>query len=105
MLLLARGARAQQIAEQGLRIRGLVDFDQPVPVLADPAAFQGAQFLVVTTKSDKLSGNHLRSALHKLAEEFGSQRILPFSARTGAGRDELWKAIRGAAHPESPTES
>jgi GTP-binding protein len=54
----------------------------------------GRDFLVVATKSDKLSGNRLRAALAKLAREHGVEEILSYSARTGAGRSELWREIR-----------
>jgi GTP-binding protein len=50
-------------------------------------------FLVVATKADKLSGNKLRSALTTLAREHQLDAILPYSARTGAGRAELWREI------------
>lgn len=51
-------------------------------------------FVVVGTKSDKLSGNKLRAALTHLAREHGVESILPYSARTGAGHAELWRVIR-----------
>jgi len=54
----------------------------------------GRDFLVVATKSDKLSGNKLRSALSSLAQAHEIDSVLPYSARTGAGRSELWRAIR-----------
>lgn len=54
-------------------------------------------FLVVATKTDKLSANKLRSALAVLAREHGIDVILPYSARTGAGRAELWREIRARA--------
>ena len=54
-------------------------------------------FLVVATKSDKLSGNKLRPALASLAREHGVETILPYSAKTGAGKNELWRAIRERA--------
>jgi len=54
-------------------------------------------FLMVGTKSDKLSGNALRRALDAFIEEFPDLRIVPYSARTGLGRDELWREIRSAA--------
>lgn len=50
--------------------------------------------LIVATKSDRLSGNQLRNALQTLAQEYPQSPILPFSARTGAGRQELWQEIR-----------
>jgi GTP-binding protein len=51
-------------------------------------------FLVVATKADKVSGNKLRAALAGLARDHGIQAVLPYSARTGEGRSELWRAIR-----------
>lgn len=53
-------------------------------------------FLIVATKSDRLSGNKLQNALRTLAQAFSESRILPFSARTGAGQSELWQEIRKA---------
>lgn len=57
---------------------------------------QGRNFLVVATKADRLSGNALRTSLVGLQAELGVDRIAPFSARTGDGRDELWREIRSA---------
>ncbi|HKF22363.1 MAG TPA: ribosome biogenesis GTP-binding protein YihA/YsxC [Candidatus Angelobacter sp.] len=54
----------------------------------------GRDFLLVATKTDKLSGNKLRSALDELKREHGSNDILAYSAKTGAGKSELWHAIR-----------
>lgn len=54
----------------------------------------GRDFLVVATKSDKLSGNKLKAALSSMAHADGIESVLPYSARTGAGRSELWSAIR-----------
>ena len=54
----------------------------------------GRPTLIVATKSDRLSGNQLRNALQTLAQEYPQSPILPFSARTGAGRQELWQEIR-----------
>jgi len=51
-------------------------------------------FLVVATKADKLSGNKLRNALTTLARDHGIDALLPYSARTGDGRAELWHEIR-----------
>jgi GTP-binding protein len=53
-------------------------------------------FLILATKSDRLSGNQLRNALRAKEQEFPGIRVLPFSARTGVGRDELWTEIRQA---------
>jgi len=54
-------------------------------------------FVVVATKSDRLSGNQLANALRKLATELGLERVLPYSAKTGAGKDEIWREIWSAA--------
>ena len=54
-------------------------------------------FLVVATKSDKLSGNKLRNALTKLQQEHGISNVLPYSAKTNAGRKELWQEITNRA--------
>ena len=54
-------------------------------------------FLVVATKTDKLSGNKLRGALSSLAREHNIDAVLPYSAHTGAGRTELWRQIRSRA--------
>ena|SRR5271165_5037451 len=57
----------------------------------------GRPCLVLATKSDRLSGNQLRNVLQRLTKEFQIEsRILPFSARTGAGREEVWQQIRNA---------
>lgn len=54
----------------------------------------GREFLVVATKADKLSGNKLRQAVTSLQREHGIERILPYSAKTAAGRNELWQEIK-----------
>jgi GTP-binding protein len=57
----------------------------------------GRPFVLVATKSDRLSGNQLRNSLVTLAQEYPQAQILPYSAKTGAGRDELWREVRVAA--------
>jgi GTP-binding protein len=64
--------------------------------LLDFLASSGRPFLIVGTKSDRLSGNQLRNSLQTLTREFPQARILPFSAKSSAGREELWQEIRGA---------
>jgi GTP-binding protein len=54
-------------------------------------------FLIVATKSDRLSGNQLQNALRTLGNLYAGARIVPFSAKTGAGKDEVWTEIRRAA--------
>jgi len=60
-------------------------------------------FLMVGTKADKLSGNQLRMVLSNFAQTVPDLRIVPYSARTGSGREELWREIRSAieAHVSS----
>ena len=64
--------------------------------LLDFLASSGRPFLIVGTKSDKLSGNQLRNSLQMLAREYPQARIVPFSAKSAAGHEELWKEIRAA---------
>ncbi len=59
-------------------------------------------YAIIATKSDRLSGNKLTQSLQMLAMELQSERIVPFSARTGAGLDDLWREIRAAC--EKPAE-
>ena len=61
----------------------------------------GRPHLVVATKVDRISNNQLQPSLQRLKEALGTEHILSYSARTGAGRDELWKQIRGAVAGES----
>src|SRR5579863_853888 len=51
VVMLARGRRAQEITEQGLRISGLAEFSQPVEVLTDPSRLEEADVLIVAVKS------------------------------------------------------
>jgi GTP-binding protein len=59
----------------------------------------GRTFLVVATKTDRISGNELAKSLKTLTKEFGV-KPLPYSAKTGKGRDELWRAIRATVSQE-----
>lgn len=54
----------------------------------------GRHFLIVATKSDRLSGNQLQNALRTFTQAFSESRVLPYSARTGTGKNELWQEIR-----------
>jgi 2-dehydropantoate 2-reductase len=51
VVMLARGRRAQEIEHHGLRIKGLLEFSQSVPVLTDMSEFSGADVLIVATKT------------------------------------------------------
>jgi GTP-binding protein len=53
--------------------------------------------LVVATKSDKLSNNELRKNLGHIARVLNDDSIImAYSAKSGRGREELWRAITGA---------
>ena len=56
----------------------------------------GRPALIIGTKSDRLSSNQLRNSLDRMSQEYPGPRVIPYSARTGAGRDELWAEIRAA---------
>jgi 2-dehydropantoate 2-reductase len=51
VVLLARGQRAHAVEQEGLRVKGLQEFTQRVPVLTDPSQFKGADVFVVATKT------------------------------------------------------
>jgi GTP-binding protein len=61
-------------------------------------------FVVVATKTDRISSNQLRPSLRKLGEELAvpQDQIIPFSAKARVGYDELWRAIKQAAGIEEP---
>jgi GTP-binding protein len=78
----------------------LVDLNVP-PQETDKQLLQflgsiGRASLIVGTKADKLSGNTLRKSMDAFAAVLPGVPVVPYSARTGSGRDELWREIRGA---------
>jgi GTP-binding protein len=79
----------------------LVDVNVPPQAsdrqLLDFLNASGRDFLLIATKSDRLSNNQLRNALKGLAEAYPTAAVVAFSAKTGAGRDEVWKKIRQSA--------
>jgi GTP-binding protein len=60
--------------------------------------------LIVATKSDKLSNNELKESLERVKRVFSKDRVIAFSAKTGRGGNEVWRAIEGALsgfnHPD-----
>jgi len=52
--------------------------------------------LVVATKSDKLSNNELRKNLGDIARLLNVDSVMAYSAKSGRGREELWRAIKSA---------
>jgi GTP-binding protein len=60
--------------------------------------------LIVATKSDKLSNNELKESLRRVKRVFSEDCVIPFSARTGQGGNQIWRTIEGALadfnHPD-----
>ncbi|MFM9904180.1 MAG: ribosome biogenesis GTP-binding protein YihA/YsxC [Pyrinomonadaceae bacterium] len=52
--------------------------------------------IIAATKTDKLTKNELQKALEITRRELGDVKIVPYSARTARGRDELWGDINAA---------
>jgi GTP-binding protein len=57
----------------------------------------GRNFLIVATKCDRLPSTRLQGTLSALLDAHNAPEILPYSAKTGAGREQLWSRIRAAA--------
>jgi GTP-binding protein len=57
----------------------------------------GREFVLIATKSDRLSNNQLRNAMNGLGEAYPTATVIPFSAKTRVGRDEVWNKIRRAS--------
>jgi len=52
--------------------------------------------IIVGTKSDKLSGNKLKTQLKQnaiLLKKYYIKKIIPYSSETGAGKNELWSSL------------
>ena len=59
----------------------------------------GVKFIVVATKTDKLSKTQLANALDELQKEYFEGtgiEIIPFSSVSRVGKDEVWKKIADA---------
>jgi GTP-binding protein len=52
--------------------------------------------LIVATKSYKLSHNELKKNLQHIARVLDDDCVMAYSAKSGRGREELWRAIRSA---------
>jgi GTP-binding protein len=63
--------------------------------LLDWLRHSGRECQVVATKTDRISGSELVKSLRTLEQELGV-KPLPYSSKTGKGRDELWRVIRRA---------
>jgi len=58
--------------------------------------FHQRPFVIVGTKADRISNNVLNNSLRSMKAAFGTDDILPYSTKTGAGRNDLWRRITGA---------
>jgi GTP-binding protein len=58
--------------------------------------------MTVATKSDKLSENELRKNVERARRALGSGTVITYSATTGRGRDEVWRAIEKALTDSQP---
>lgn len=89
VVVLARGERARNINEQGLRIKGLARISVRVPVITDPSELQATEVLIVATKTPGT-----QAALERLGHvEVG----VTFSVQNGVLKDELLAQVFGAA--------
>jgi GTP-binding protein len=84
----------------------LVDVNVPPQesdrLLLDFLNASGRSFLVIATKADRLSNNQLNNALKVLVEAYPAVTVVPFSAKTGLGRDQVWSGIRQSMAEFSP---
>jgi GTP-binding protein len=61
----------------------------------------GRSYVIIATKSDRLSHNELERAIRTMGEEYPGADIVPFSAKTGSGKEDLWRWIRTAVSKAS----
>jgi GTP-binding protein len=58
--------------------------------------FHRRPYIVLLTKADKLSANDIKRSVERAARLFPAVPIIPYSARTGLGREEVWREIENA---------
>lgn len=61
--------------------------------LAEWLEFHNKETLIAATKSDKLSANKLAKSVSVLRKMLPNRLIIPYSAVSGAGRDQIWREI------------
>jgi GTP-binding protein len=69
--------------------------------LVDWLRHVGRDFIVVATKTDRLSGNARTRNLLAIRNAFDLDEVLPVSAKTGAGVKDLWTRIESAGSEEA----
>ena len=72
---------------------------QPDLQLHDWLHHHDRPYLVIATKTDRISNNQLRKSLTTLSQALGvaADQIIPFSAKSRVGHAPLWRAIQAAA--------
>jgi len=58
--------------------------------------FNGKPHIAVATKSDKLSANQLAKQLKVIRMALKFSEVIPYSAETGKGRDDVWSQLNAA---------
>ena len=73
----------------------------------DWIVYQGYQPIIIATKLDKLKRSQVQKALKEVRTGLGLQAeniVIPFSAQTKQGRDEIWAVIDEFLTQEAPVE-
>ncbi len=69
---------------------GLTDFDRELLQALHDA---GRETIIVANKVDKLNQSERVHRLRELVAEAGAVPVVPYSAKTGLGREEVWRVI------------
>ena len=71
--------------------------------MMDYLAGLGLPTLIVLTKIDKLGETQRKRSFKTVQEALGvdGEQLLPFSAKTGEGREELLASLESLLHPEA----
>ena len=60
-------------------------------------AARGRPHAIVATKCDRMSGNVLAQTMRRFTQDYPGIETIPFSAKTGMGKEALWAQIRASA--------
>jgi GTP-binding protein len=58
--------------------------------------FNQKDYVIVATKTDKLSSNELTKQVRVIESEMAGGRVIAYSSQSGKGRDSVWSAIIAA---------
>jgi len=53
-------------------------------------------YVILLTKADKLSASEVKCSVERAARVFPMVTVIPYSARTGLGREQVWREIEKA---------